>query len=450
MKVKLLYEQNDSESLCDLFRGDDDEFYKITRKVSEDLAIVILNKLKDFGDNNIKKIVHKIKQKNVENYGDNFLNKFSDISWLYLTRELGRKYKKEIFKNLLFDFNMLQIQAGIGTQLRTGGSRIQDRSGDILLIKILLPEDFSKDNWEELWKRLNRSLLHELTHFCKTDMQQGETFNIPDQINRGIDPEKAVLNYMHSSKELEARVSELRREVEFNQGNQIENYKIIYHEINEFIHDYFIPLYHKYLNKDPSMEEIEKMIQVFISTFKQRYTEFSQRLNLKEENKMNMEAFKSIIKEEILELLKEGRSKCAAGLIAINERNGKVLVGRRSQHVNNPGAWVFPGGKVEGRESFRGAALREFGEETWYRGGHNNLQRVYMQPSDNFNYYMYMGTVENFDFKMDDREFDIMEWVDYNDFRENPKYETKHPRLKEALSDEKINKKIQKYIEEMI
>lgn len=137
----------------------------------------------------------------------------------------------------------------------------------------------------------------------------------------------------------------------------------------------------------------------------------------------------------------------AAGLIAVNKRNGKVLVGKRSEKVKNPGVWVFPGGKVERKEPYRKAALREFNEETWYNGSHNDVKRVYMQPGS-FNYYMYIGMVKNFDYKMDKREFEIMEWVDVDTFIN--KYELKHPRLKEALENKENVKRIKEYIEGVI
>ncbi|MEM6794470.1 MAG: NUDIX domain-containing protein [Acidobacteriota bacterium] len=44
-------------------------------------------------------------------------------------------------------------------------------------------------------------------------------------------------------------------------------------------------------------------------------------------------------------------------------RRGLCLAARRAAHVAHPGAWEFPGGKVEAGESPRGALRRELREE---------------------------------------------------------------------------------------
>jgi 8-oxo-dGTP diphosphatase len=45
-------------------------------------------------------------------------------------------------------------------------------------------------------------------------------------------------------------------------------------------------------------------------------------------------------------------------------RDGLVLVARRSESQHLPGAWEFPGGKIEPGEEPSDAALRELREET--------------------------------------------------------------------------------------
>lgn len=51
--------------------------------------------------------------------------------------------------------------------------------------------------------------------------------------------------------------------------------------------------------------------------------------------------------------------------VLIQNNDGKCLVLRRSSaSVHNPGKWDFPGGKVDGGESFDAALLREVSEET--------------------------------------------------------------------------------------
>ena len=44
-------------------------------------------------------------------------------------------------------------------------------------------------------------------------------------------------------------------------------------------------------------------------------------------------------------------------------REGKVLVGKRPEHLHLGGYWVFPGGKVKAGESPEAALAREFMEE---------------------------------------------------------------------------------------
>src|SRR5262245_31633618 len=48
---------------------------------------------------------------------------------------------------------------------------------------------------------------------------------------------------------------------------------------------------------------------------------------------------------------------------AIVQRNGKILITRRFDHVHLPGLWEFPGGKVEAAESLEAALEREILEE---------------------------------------------------------------------------------------
>ena len=45
-------------------------------------------------------------------------------------------------------------------------------------------------------------------------------------------------------------------------------------------------------------------------------------------------------------------------------RDGRILVARRADHQHLPGAWEFPGGKIEDGEDPAAASLRELSEET--------------------------------------------------------------------------------------
>lgn len=48
---------------------------------------------------------------------------------------------------------------------------------------------------------------------------------------------------------------------------------------------------------------------------------------------------------------------------AIIEHRGKILITQRSQSMNLPGKWEFPGGKVESQESLEACIIREIKEE---------------------------------------------------------------------------------------
>jgi mutator protein MutT len=50
--------------------------------------------------------------------------------------------------------------------------------------------------------------------------------------------------------------------------------------------------------------------------------------------------------------------------VAVVERDGCFLIGRRPDEVELGGLWEFPGGKVEAGESWAAAAVRECREET--------------------------------------------------------------------------------------
>lgn len=141
------------------------------------------------------------------------------------------------------------------------------------------------------------------------------------------------------------------------------------------------------------------------------------------------------------------KHKSGAGLIAVNNRTGKVLVGKRSQNVTNPSVWVFPGGKVESKETHRNAARREFSEETWYPGTFQNLKRVWIQPKP-FPYHMFIAAIDHFVPHPDQREFAEMMWVDFDDFVNT--FEPKHPKLQQMLDDASNIKRIKNYMDSLL
>jgi len=58
----------------------------------------------------------------------------------------------------------------------------------------------------------------------------------------------------------------------------------------------------------------------------------------------------------------------AAGIACFAEPTGAILLLRRSGAVTAPGVWAFPAGRLDRGEQPIEAALREFEEETRYRG----------------------------------------------------------------------------------
>lgn len=209
--------------------------------------------------------------------------------------------------------------------------------------------------------------------------------------------------------------------------------RVVMDAIEDHFRDFVNNVFMTMIDRKPTPEEKYLIIKNMMYYIKNEYPDLFYKFNLKESKKrMNRVRF----------VLKESRVHGAAGILAVNVRNRQVLVGRRGGEVSNPGVWVFPGGKIERGESTRRAAMREFGEETWYTGRYENMTRLYKQTGE-FDYSLYIATVGNFSPRMDDREFDEMMWVDFDQFLSmNPK----HPRLEEALNDESILKKIKNYI----
>ena len=101
-----------------------------------------------------------------------------------------------------------------------------------------------------------------------------------------------------------------------------------------------------------------------------------------------------------------------AGILAIAEDTGNVLVALRSDYVNEPGTWGTVGGKVDNNESFEEAAIREFEEETGYAGPIDLIPGYKFVDGPVFEYQNFIGVVpEEFETEPTTWETSMFEWI---------------------------------------
>lgn len=74
------------------------------------------------------------------------------------------------------------------------------------------------------------------------------------------------------------------------------------------------------------------------------------------------------------EFLSEARRVDSAWVILMHQ--DQVVLGKRSEAVNNPNQWNFFGGHIDQGESAKQAAARELEEETTYRINTSDLKEV--------------------------------------------------------------------------
>jgi len=125
-----------------------------------------------------------------------------------------------------------------------------------------------------------------------------------------------------------------------------------------------------------------------------------------------------------------------AGIIGIRE-DGKMLLCKRSQYVNEPGTWSYPGGKIESAEDTKSAAIRELQEETNYNGPIENIHLLekYEDQDNNFTYWTYIANITDFKAQLDWEN----EKVDWFSIDELPSplhfgFEAVLPKLKQYLT----------------
>ena len=103
-----------------------------------------------------------------------------------------------------------------------------------------------------------------------------------------------------------------------------------------------------------------------------------------------------------------------AGVIFMSRDSGKVLVGLRSKHVDEPHTWGTFGGGIESGEDPKEAAAREAYEEADYSVREDDIHPLYIHkdPDSNFRYYNFLVLVPNqFKIRAFNTEFDG-DWED--------------------------------------
>ena len=113
-----------------------------------------------------------------------------------------------------------------------------------------------------------------------------------------------------------------------------------------------------------------------------------------------------------------------AGVLVYCTSTNRFLLGLRSKLVNEPNTWGTFGGKIEGESDPKMAALRELKEETGYNGN-VDLQLFDVFQSGNFNFYNFLGKVEEEFSPILDLENESAEWFSLNDFPPNLHFGTK-------------------------
>jgi 8-oxo-dGTP pyrophosphatase MutT (NUDIX family) len=131
-----------------------------------------------------------------------------------------------------------------------------------------------------------------------------------------------------------------------------------------------------------------------------------------------------------------------AGVLAIAESTGRILVSYRSKFVNEPNTWGVVGGKLDDdKGSVQKAALREFKEETGYSGP-LKLVPAFVFKTKGFTYHNFIGLVKDEFASKLDWETERFEWMT---FEEVKNLKPMHFGLKVLLKDGKSTKLIQKW-----
>lgn len=126
-----------------------------------------------------------------------------------------------------------------------------------------------------------------------------------------------------------------------------------------------------------------------------------------------------------------------AGILLISKNTSRILLVLRSEYVNEPGTWGIPGGKIDGSENPKNAAIREAKEEVGFSGP-IDLIPGHVFNAGTFKFYNFIGLIEDeFQPKLDWENTDA-QWFEINNLPNNL-----HFGIKSLLSNSK--ELIQKY-----
>ena len=121
-----------------------------------------------------------------------------------------------------------------------------------------------------------------------------------------------------------------------------------------------------------------------------------------------------------------------AGVLAVAQDTGKILVALRSDHVKEPGTWGTIGGKRDDDDkNLRDTALREFTEETGYTGAIELIPALDYEDPGQFTYRNYIGIVPNEmrEFNGNGENADLV-WITFDELLD---LDPKHPGLEILL-----------------
>jgi len=153
--------------------------------------------------------------------------------------------------------------------------------------------------------------------------------------------------------------------------------------------------------------------------------------------------------------------KLAAGILPYCSETKRFLLAKRGPKISNPNQWTNFGGKAEKGESSVQTAIREFREESGYKGSVKIISKGYpiQNKKDGFVFVTYIGEVKN-EFEPStigkqtvdgDVEVSDAKWVTFEQLMKLRGNSNLHPGFNQFLNNLRGNKTVtRKEITEMI